>query len=343
MSSGHHRLLWSDPEIGSFFAQDAEVEGFLRFEAALAKAQAECGLIRVEAAKSIADACESFRVDIERLRAGITRDGMIVPDLVGQLRETLPALHQESLHFRSTSQDVIDTINMMAFKSAAALISGRLNQIVAQLDRLDRTSGSVPQMARTRMQRALPLTLSARVSAWCAPLQRHLHRVAELESRVFVLQLGGPIGTEDSPWAKSMADLLGLGVPARSWHTARDLPSELASWATMISGSLGKIGLDIAMMAQNEVGEVKIEGGGKSSAMHHKSNPVDAELLISIARYSACLVSGIHHAELHEQERSGSAWALEWMILPDLLEVTGAATLHCLNLLKRSTFMAGTA
>ena len=78
-----------------------------------------------------------------------------------------------------------------------------------------------------------------------------------------------------------------LSAPSRSWHTARDGFAELASWASLVTGSLGKIGQDIAMMAQNEIAEVTIEGGGKSSAMHHKSNPVDAEILVALARYNA--------------------------------------------------------
>ena len=46
------------------------------------------------------------------------------------------------------------------------------------------------------------------------------------------------------------------------------------------------------MMAQNEIAEVSIAGGGKSSAMHHKSNPVQAEILIAIGRYNAALLGG---------------------------------------------------
>ncbi|GFP61208.1 hypothetical protein BCBD1442_05660 [Brucella ceti] len=36
-------------------------------------------------------------------------------------------------------------------------------------------------------------------------------------------------------------------------------------------------------------------------------------------------VSGLHQAMVHEQERSGTAWMLEWMILPPVVAATGAA------------------
>ena len=70
---------------------------------------------------------------------------------------------------------------------------------------------------------------------------------------------------------------------------------------------------------------IALSGGGGSSAMPHKQNPVHAESLVAIARFNATQVAGMHHALVHEQERSGAAWALEWMILPQMTVATGAA------------------
>ena len=78
-------------------------------------------------------------------------------------------------------------------------------------------------------------------------------------------------------------------------------------------------------MAQTEVASVTIEGGGSSSAMPHKQNPVGAELLVSLAHHNAVLVSGLYQAMVHEQERSGAAWTLEWLILPQMVVATAAA------------------
>jgi 3-carboxy-cis,cis-muconate cycloisomerase len=102
-----------------------------------------------------------------------------------------------------------------------------------------------------------------------------------------------------------------------------------------VSGTLGKIGQDIAFLAQNEIGEATIEGAGTSSAMRHKQNPVQAELLVAMARFNATQLSGLHQALIHEQERSGSAWALEWMILPRMIETTAASLNMAADLLAR--------
>ena len=142
-------------------------------------------------------------------------------------------------------------------------------------------------------------------------------------------------------WATHLAKHLQLGVPSRSWQTARDELANFASWLSLVSGSRGKIGADIAMMAQNEIAEASIASGGRSSAMHHKSNPVQAEILIAIGRYNAALLGGFHQSLIHEQERSGSAWALEWMILPDMASNTGACFRHLIHLLKSVSFKSG--
>jgi 3-carboxy-cis,cis-muconate cycloisomerase len=61
-----------------------------------------------------------------------------------------------------------------------------------------------------------------------------------------------------------------------------------------------------------------------------------------MARFNAVQVSGLHHAMVHEQERSGAAWSLEWMILPAMIETTGAALSHA-KVLLRSVIRIGTA
>ena len=79
------------------------------------------------------------------------------------------------------------------------------------------------------------------------------------------------------------------------------------------------------MMAQQGIDEISFSNAGGSSAMPHKQNPVLAETLVSLARFNAVQLSGFHQAMIHEQERSGSAWTLEWMILPQMCAATASA------------------
>ena len=101
-----------------------------------------------------------------------------------------------------------------------------------------------------------------------------------------------------------------------------DVFAELANWLSLVSGSLGKMGKDITLMTQQGVDEMRLRAGGSSSAMPHKQNPILAELLVTLARYNSVQLGGMHQALIHEQERSGAAWALEWMSLPAMLHST---------------------
>jgi 3-carboxy-cis,cis-muconate cycloisomerase len=145
----------------------------------------------------------------------------------------------------------------------------------------------------------------------------------------FPLQFGGAAGTLEKLGGKaaavrgSLAQELGL-ADLPQWQSQRAFIAEFAGLLSLVTGSLGKFGQDIALMAQAS-DEIALSGGGSSSAMAHKQNPVAAETLVALARFNATQISAIHQSMVHEQERSGAAWTLEWLVLPQMVVATGAA------------------
>jgi len=210
------------------------------------------------------------------------------------------------------------------------LYEARLSALIARLDHLAQQSGDRPLMAHTRMQIALPTTWGAKLASWSDPLQRHLRAITAMRRSLLVIQLGGPVGDRGSfnghgdAIAAGMARRLDLGLAA-PWHTTRDPIVALGNLLALISGSLGKLGADVTLLAQNEIAALRLEGGGGSSAMAHKSNPVNAEVLVALARYNGGLAGALQQAMVHENERSGAAWTLEWLTLPLMLVATGAS------------------
>ena len=172
------------------------------------------------------------------------------------------------------------------------------------------------------------------MAGWLAPLLRHRQRLAELLPRLLVVQLGGAagnlaaLGDRGVEVMEDLARELGLACPPMPWHSQRDGLIELAGWLSLVTGSLGKLGQDVLLLAQNEVGELREADGGGSSTMPQKSNPIRSETLVTLARSNATLVSGMHQAALHAHERDGAAWQLEWTILPDMVLATGSALGH---------------
>ena len=118
--------LLGDAEIAHHFSAEAELRAMLEFEVALAMAEAEFGIIPMEAAQAVAATALTFRPDLPALASGSARDGMVVPAWVDQLRRAVGAAHGSHVHFGATSQDVLDTSLVLRLKPVLEILAGRL-------------------------------------------------------------------------------------------------------------------------------------------------------------------------------------------------------------------------
>jgi len=338
--------LLGDAEVAPYFSAEAEIKEMIRFEVALAEAEGTEGVIPADAAGHIAEQLQVFEPNLDEIRTATTRDGTTGVEFVRQLRHWLGPPYDLQVHFGATSQDLVDTSLLLRLRPVLTLLRQRLEAITGQITELERRFGDREMMGRTRMQDAVAIRVADKLATWQGPLLRHLERLQELMPRLMLLQFGGAAGTLDklgdkgAAVARRLGAALALSVPARSWHTQRDGIVELADWLSLVSGSLGKIGADIGLMAQNRVGDISLEGGGGSSAMPHKQNPIAAEVLVALAHYNATLTGGMHEALVHEQERSGAAWTLEWLILPQMV-MASSASLRTAQALLRQVIRIG--
>ena len=325
-----HSGLLGDIEAAELFASDAAIVAIIAFERALAEAEGAEGVIPPDVGTILANEIAEVALDYGALGAGVTRDGVVIPELVRQLRAGVPPEVAKFVHFGATSQDAVDTGLALRLKKLGALLDARLRRLITALDALSARDGALPVMAHTRMQAAIPVTAARKIASWRDPLARDRERLDTVLADVVVLHFGGAAGTLEKlgqsadSVSQRMAAQLGLGLPQRPRHSERDGIAAFASWLSLVSGSLGKFGQDVALLAQTEVGEITLATGGGSSAMPHKVNPVGAEVLVALARFNATLLSGMHQSLIHEGERSGAAWTLEWMLLPQMAVATAA-------------------
>ncbi|ADZ71144.1 3-carboxy-cis,cis-muconate cycloisomerase [Polymorphum gilvum] len=323
--------LFSDPETAALFDEEAVIRAMLEVEGALALAEADCCLIPRDAAKRIAAAAGRLAVDPAALRDGTAQDGVPVPALVALLRKATNEADAHFVHWGATSQDIVDTGLVLRLKQALDLHETRLRALCDLLAAMAETYRATPIAARTRTQQATPTSFGLKVAAWLAPLLRHIERLPTIRDRLLLVSFGGAAGNLSALGDAALdveghlARRLGLGVPPAPWHTARDGLIDYANWLSLVTGTLGKIGTDVALLAQNEVAELRPGAGGGSSTMPNKVNPIGAEVLISLARSNAGLIGTLHQAALHEHERSGSGWLLEWLALPQMALATGKA------------------
>jgi 3-carboxy-cis,cis-muconate cycloisomerase len=326
--------LFGDAEISDEFSDAQFVRAMLEVESALATVQGRLGVIPAEAAAQIVDVAARLEFDFERLRSGVEKSGIPVIELVRQLREQVGGEAASYVHLGATSQDIFDTARGLQIRAVLAILESRLGSLIQNLSRLADRHRHTLMAGRTHSQQALPITFGLKVAGWLAPLLRHRERLAELRPRLLVVQFGGAVGTlaalgeSGTQVQAALAAELYLNLPLIPWHTQRDNMADLASWLSLVSGSLAKMAQDIILLAQSEVGELRESGDasrGSSSAMPQKNNPIVSELMITAARINASLLSSMHQAQVQEHERGTHGWQMEWLVLPQMFSLTAAA------------------
>lgn len=328
--AGLMRALYGDAAMQAILSDRAMIAAMLRVETALAGAQAETGDIPRDAADAIARAADDLRPDPAALADAAARAGIAAQPLIGALKRAAGDAGSWA-HYGATSQDIVDSALAVQLNDALALLSGRLAGVEAALADKAAAYDAQPIPARTRHQIAAPTTLGAKIAVWCGIVARNRVRLAELRPRVLLLSLhcaagnSAALGPNAGRVRALMAGRLGLGIPDGPWHAARDGMVELAGWLSLVTGGLGKMGLDLIQLGQSEVAEITAGTGGGSSTMPQKSNPVAAEALVTLARLNAADVGTMHQAMIHAQERDGTALGLEWAVLPAMLDRTAAS------------------
>jgi 3-carboxy-cis,cis-muconate cycloisomerase len=227
----------------------------------------------------------------------------------------------------ATSQDVMDSGLVLQLRSAIDLLEHDLTRLAHMLAEQAQRHATTPLAGRTWLQQATPVTLGTKLGGWLGSITRHRQRLIEIKPRLLCLQFGGAsgslaaLGDQGFAVAEKLAGQLNLNLPDQPWHTQRDRLVEFASLLGMIAGSLGKVGRDLSLLMQTEVGEVfepASPGKGGSSTMPHKRNPVAAAVMIAAATRAPGLVATMFAAMPQEHERSLGLWHAEWETLPQL-------------------------
>ncbi|WP_440977368.1 3-carboxy-cis,cis-muconate cycloisomerase [Pseudoxanthomonas winnipegensis] len=329
--------LFGDPDIDALFDDRARLQGMLDFEAALARAEARCGVIPDSAVGPIAEACRADDFDLDALGAATALAGNPAIPLVKALTAKVKAHDEDAarwVHWGATSQDVIDTGTVLQLRQALDILAPKLGRLCAVLRTLAQAERGTGLPGRTLLQQAVPVTFGLKAAGWLDALQRAQRRLQALRADALALQFGGAAGTlaslEDRGLevAEALARELELPLPALPWHTTRDRIVEVGTAFALLAGALGKIATDIMLLMQSEVGEAfEPSGAGKggSSAMPHKRNPVGCVAAIAAATRVPALVSTLFSAMSQPHERAPGQWHAEWETLPELIRLTAGS------------------
>ena len=317
-------------EVRDAVSERAWLEAMLASERALARAEARVGVIPAEAADAIAAACDPERFDVAQL----AEEGRRVANPVEPLVRALVAEAGEAgrwVHWGATSQDVLDTASMLVARGALDVILGELDRVADGCAALAEAHRTTPMAARTVLQQAVPTTFGLVAAGWLTSILDVRARLEAVRDERLAAQLGGAggtlaaLGADGLAVARTFAEEVGLPEAPLPWHALRVRVAELGAALDVAAGALGKVALDVTLLAQTEVGEVAERQGGGSSAMPQKRNPVGAVLTSACARtahgHASVLVSGLPQ----EHQRAAGAWQAEWLALSGALAFTGGA------------------
>jgi len=336
----------ADPGIRALFRRDSRWQAWLDVEVALAKAQAELGIIPPSAAQAIEQAAKLELLDRDRIDEAARRTSHTIVPLVWELSRVAGDAGRW-VHWGATTQNITQTGDLIVLRHAhrifLRLIGGSLEAMAGLAER----GAEMLMPGRTHGQHALPLTFGYKVAVWIDEMLRHVERLQQAEPRVFVAMFGGGAGTFASvgtagsnPGPEIQArmaahlDMRPMTVPAR---TILDHLAEYVALLGLLGATCGKIGREIYTLMKTEFGEVEEPlppGTVGSSTMPQKRNPQLCQDIIAAAAELRSLVPLAMEAAQTEHEADRTTTLMMHEALSRAAILTGDALVRLVNVLS---------
>jgi len=334
LDSAVFRDIFTTPAMRGVWSDENRVQKYLDFEAALARAQGRLGIIPKNAAAEIVRHCDAKKFDMSKLKEATERIGSPVLPVVQQLVKLCKGGLGEWSHWGATTQDITDTATVMQIREALDLLEKEIDAIADALAKLAKKYRDTPMAGRSNLQHAVPITFGYKMATLLGAFERHKLRLKEMRPRVLVGEFGGAAGTLSSlgkNGLKCQVELmkeLKLGQPDISWHTVRDCIAEVGCFLGLVTGTCGKMALDVKLLMQTEVEEVYEpfhQGRGSSSTMPQKRNPISSVYITAQVAMVKQLVAALLEAQVEDHERSTGPWEIEWIALPEIFMLSAGA------------------
>ncbi|WP_436348582.1 adenylosuccinate lyase [Natronorubrum sp. FCH18a] len=323
---GHlFKNAFGTPEIREVFTEEAYVDRFMRVEAALARAQADIGVIPEAAAEEITNTASVEHIDLEDVERRIEEIDLFTVAIIQTWKEEIGD-HGEYIHWGATSQDIADMALLELIREGLSVLETDIEAVGDALEILAETHAETPMVGRTHHVHALPITFGLKAANWLDEFTRDRDRLESAVERVEALQFFGAVGTlaslgEDALEVQErFAEELELTVPATAWHSSRDRFVELANAFASMGATLGRIARQVLVLGREEIGELAEpidDGQVGSSTMPHKRNPIKTERNLGLAALLRGHASTMQTLNDGHDERDAGLWYAEYALIPE--------------------------
>ena len=310
---------YTTPEMAGLWSEEAKFNSWLLVEKAVARAQADLGIIPKTAARAVQRATFSVR-EIDRF------EKLTNHDVIAFTKSVARSCGRAGMyvHYGLTSYDIVDTALSLRCVSALEIVKAALTGIRVELARLALEYKHTPMMGRTHGVHAEPITFGLKCLSWYEEANRNIGRIEAAIAEMRHGKVSGAVGsyTQVSPRLETLV-LRRLGLrpePVSTQVIPRDRHAFVLSVLALVATGLERIAVEIRNLQRTEIGEVAEpfgRGQRGSSAMPHKKNPITCERVTSLARVVRAYVHvGLENIPLwHERDLSNSA--SERIAIPD--------------------------
>jgi adenylosuccinate lyase/3-carboxy-cis,cis-muconate cycloisomerase len=333
---------WFHGEVKEIWSDRATLQAWLTVEAALANAQAGCGLIPCDAAKVIEQHAQASLFDMARLSEEIAFAQHPLVPVLHQFEALCGEPAAGFIHWGATTQNIFDTAAALQMVRTHDLVLAELDAAMAALAVLATAHRGTPMAGRTHGQHALPMTLGFKLAGWIDELHRDRQRLDDRILRSFTASMGGAIGTfaATGPLGPEietrLAESLGLtpsGLPLRS---SFDRVADYIGALGLLAGTAQRIAQDMIFLQRTEVAELAEAfhvGKVGSSTMAQKRNPTTAQLLSSLSRMLRARVPAALESMVRMDEGDAAVTNVTDTLLPEIaiLAASVAQTLRRLG------------
>ncbi len=315
------KFVWSEAN---------RLEKIMKAEAALARAEADIGLIPKEAADIIESSIGSVELErVKEIEDEIHHDMMAV---VLAISEKCEENADKWVHFGATSNDMLDTATGLQLKEAVAILDGKIRKLLDVLLTQAENNKNLVCAGRTHGQIGVPTTYGLRFAIWASEVARHIERLEQLKPRLIVGQMTGAVGTQAAfgkdgiEIQKRVMKYLEIGsVDVSNQIIQRDRHAEFVMWMANTVTTLDKIAVEIRSLQRSEIAEVEESFRKKqvgSSTMPHKRNPIKSEQICGLARIVRAMIEPELQNNTLWDERDLTNSSCERVVFPEACVLT---------------------
>src|SRR6266550_2116698 len=134
----------ADPGIRALYRLENRWQAWLDVEAALARAQAELGIIPGAAAEAIAAKARLELMDRARIDEGFARTGHTLVPLVWELGRIVGEPHGGWVHWGATTQNITQTGDLLVLRQAHRVILGLIAEALGAAADLAEKGADMP-------------------------------------------------------------------------------------------------------------------------------------------------------------------------------------------------------